>query len=194
MISLIWEFNPAFDCDGADLAQIEEEFGKYFVFLPIYMYDHGGQTIATSPFSCQWDSGKLGFIYVSHKKAHEEYGYEEFKNKGVWNEAKQAKALSCLENEVKTLDIFMQGDIYGYVLEKLVYEFEQPVEEILAADDSLNWVATDSCWGFYGDDVVENGIADHLKAGFLAAARKAQDDLDEWVLIKVDGDTVEVAA
>src|SRR5690554_6771246 len=31
-----------------------EEFG--YVLLPVYMYDHSGITISTTPFSCRWDS------------------------------------------------------------------------------------------------------------------------------------------
>ena len=35
------------------------------VLLPIFMYDHSGITIQTRPFSCPWDSGQVGFIFVS---------------------------------------------------------------------------------------------------------------------------------
>jgi hypothetical protein len=35
--------------------------------LPIYMYDHSGLTISTTPFSCGWDSGQIGFIYMTRK-------------------------------------------------------------------------------------------------------------------------------
>ena len=35
------------------------------VILPIYMYDHSGLTIRTHPFSDNWDSGQIGFIYAS---------------------------------------------------------------------------------------------------------------------------------
>jgi hypothetical protein len=48
-----------------------ETFEDYFVCRPLYMYDHSGITISTSPFSCPWDSGQLGFIVVSRKKAVE---------------------------------------------------------------------------------------------------------------------------
>lgn len=27
------------------------------IILPLYLYDHSGITIATSPFGCRWDSG-----------------------------------------------------------------------------------------------------------------------------------------
>ena len=36
---------------------------KNFNILPLYMYEHGGITISTTPFSCSWDSGTVGFAY-----------------------------------------------------------------------------------------------------------------------------------
>ena len=44
-----------------------------FIVLPIYMYDHSGITISVNPFSCPWDSGQIGFIYISKEKARKEY-------------------------------------------------------------------------------------------------------------------------
>ena len=31
--------------------------------LPVYMYNHSGICISTTPFSCKWDSGQIGYIY-----------------------------------------------------------------------------------------------------------------------------------
>ena len=47
--------------------------GKVIV-LPLYLYDHSGITISTSPFSCPFDSGKVGFVFVTHEKVLSEYG------------------------------------------------------------------------------------------------------------------------
>ena len=43
------------------------------VILPLYLYDHSGITIATTPFSCRWDSGQVGFIIISKEKMRHEY-------------------------------------------------------------------------------------------------------------------------
>src|SRR5690554_2094392 len=38
------------------LQQLQEDAEKYgYVLLPVYMYEHGGITISTTPFSCRWD-------------------------------------------------------------------------------------------------------------------------------------------
>ena len=44
------------------------------VCLPVYMYEHGGIAVSTKPFSCPWDSGRIGFIFVSKEKLRKEYG------------------------------------------------------------------------------------------------------------------------
>ena len=46
---------------------IENEL-KASVCIPIYLYDHSGITINTEGFSCPWDSGQVGFIYVTDEK------------------------------------------------------------------------------------------------------------------------------
>lgn len=33
------------------------------VALPVYRYSHGGNAYSTSPFSCIWDSGRVGVIF-----------------------------------------------------------------------------------------------------------------------------------
>ena len=57
------------------------DMGKYLdkvhdlaVCLPIYMYEHSGIALSTKPFSCRWDSGQIGFIFVSKEKLRKEYG------------------------------------------------------------------------------------------------------------------------
>jgi len=38
-------------------------------FLPLYLYDHSGITMATTPFHCKWDSGQVGYIYATKAQA-----------------------------------------------------------------------------------------------------------------------------
>lgn len=89
---------------GADF--LEELLPKVAVVLPLYLYDHSGITMATTPFSCQWDSGQVGFIYCSFDKIKEEYG--------ELTEETKAKAKEVLEAEVKVYDCYLRGDVYGY--------------------------------------------------------------------------------
>jgi hypothetical protein len=106
------------------------------VILPLYLYDHSGITISTTPFSCGWDSGRIGFIYVSKEDVLKEFG-----GKIVTKKLKE-KAEGILKGEVETYDQYLRGDIYGYKISKVstCEQGNEHKEEI------------DSCWGFYGED------------------------------------------
>jgi hypothetical protein len=108
-------------------AIIENE--NVHTILPLYLYDHSGITISTSPFSCNWDSGQIGFIYVSKDKVQKE-GIDE------------SKVEEYLKGEVQTYDQYLTGDVYGYKVYKVTtcnhgHEHEEDL---------------DSCWGFYGEE------------------------------------------
>lgn len=105
------------------------------IFLPVYMYDHSGQTIKTTPFSCPWDSGLIGYIYVTYEKIKEFLGVS-YITKTVISRVKK-----LLRQEIEELDIWIRGDIFGFVV----------IDE--------NHKQVDSCWGFYSlDDAKEEAI------------------------------------
>lgn len=97
------------------------------VVLPLYLYDHSGITMSTGSFGDPWDSGQVGYIYVTKKRALEEYG-----DVGkIWNKKAKTTAEKHLKGEVETYDSFLRGEVYGY-------NIEGPLSD-------------DSCWGFLGD-------------------------------------------
>jgi hypothetical protein len=97
------------------------------IVLPIYMYDHSGITINTTGFSCPWDSGQVGIIYISRTDAIKEWG-----NK-ICTQTVAERARKCLKAEIETLDQYVTGSVYGY--------------RVLDPDGE----ETDACWGFYGE-------------------------------------------
>ena len=85
------------------LLELEEAFFKRYVALPLYLYDHSGLSISTKPFSCPWDSGQVGYIYITHKEAkdwRDVFGYTD----------EQMKKL--LIEEVAEYDHYLEGDVY----------------------------------------------------------------------------------
>ena len=115
--------------------------------LPLYLYDHSGITMNTTGFSCRWDSGQVGWIYMTKKNAIENWGKKNF-TKEV-----HQKALTCLQAEVKEYNQYLTNEIYGFIHKNL-----ETKEQI------------DSCWGFYGDEA-DNGIFDHLNIEGLTFER-----------------------
>ena len=107
---------------------IIENEGEVFM-LPLYLYDHSGITISTRPFNCPWDSGQVGYIFVSKNKVKKE-GIDE------------SKVIDYLKGEVETYDQYLTGDVWGY----RIYE----VETCSLGHEHKTLV--DSCWGFYGEE------------------------------------------
>jgi hypothetical protein len=75
------------------------------VILPLYLYDHSGITMSTSPFSCRWDSGQVGWTFVSKKKIREEYGVKRISKELI------EKVTEMLEGEVRTYDMYLTGEL-----------------------------------------------------------------------------------
>ena len=115
--------------------------------LPLYLYDHSGITMNTKGFNCRWDSGQVGWIYMTKKNAIDNWGKRNLTLNIV------QKAVQCLEAEVKEYDQYLQGDIYGFIHKDLDTKEEK-----------------DSCWGFYGNEDT-NGIFDHLNIEGLTFER-----------------------
>ena len=80
---------------------------KHFIILPLYLYDHSGITIKTSPFTCKFDSGMVGVIYMSNEDAKKNWPGDN------WKES----AIKCLEAEVNEYDNYLTGNVSGFVVE-----------------------------------------------------------------------------
>ena len=71
------EFDEHFDIDkvfDGRIGNFRGSFLKEYIALPVYLYEHSGTTVSTSPFSCPWDSGFFGIIAVPLDKVRREYG------------------------------------------------------------------------------------------------------------------------
>lgn len=101
----------------------KKDLEENILMLPLYLYDHSGITMSVGKFTCPWDSGQVGFIYMPMKTAREN-----------WPDAPRAKGLACLLQEVETYDHFLTGQVFGW------RAVDPEGEEI------------DSCWGYYGYD------------------------------------------
>lgn len=72
------------------------------VGLPVYAYVHSGVALATTPYSCSFDSGLSGFIACSHEDVANWYGAE-MPKEGI---------LEVLRSEVEEFSKFLAGDVY----------------------------------------------------------------------------------
>lgn len=136
---------------------------KYYVMLPLGLYDHSGISMYVGSQSHWsdpggWDSGQVGWIYCTVKKAKEEWAGADF----------HERAIEYLKGEVETYNQYLTGDVYGYVVED-------------ADGEQL-----DACWGFFGRDCCEQeakAAAESEWADILEARRKADEierHAQEW--------------
>ncbi len=79
---------------------------KGSVLLPLYLYDHSGITMSAEPFSCQWDSGQVGWIFAKAEAIKEAYG--------DCSDASLSSARECLLAEVKQYDQYLRGAVWGW--------------------------------------------------------------------------------
>lgn len=125
-----------FEKDMADAGDKAE-----WVAFPLFMYDHSGTIYKASeggnPFSCQWDSGRIGIIAL---KKSEFYGPDHAEHGKPYIET----ANGICDNYTE----WANGEIYGYVVE------DETGEQL------------DSCWGFIGtwDSYVLEQGRDMLKS------------------------------
>ena len=103
---------------------------KCFI-LPLFLRDHSGITMRTVPFSCPWDSGQVGFIYVTKDAVRKEWGVKRISAK------LRQTVIDNLIGEVKMYDQYLTGDVWFFSIKD---RFEDVV---------------DSYGGFFGYDHCE---------------------------------------
>ena len=109
-----------------DVDQLLIRAERIAVILPVYLYDHSGLAMNTTGFHCLWDSGQVGFIYVSLADIRKEYSVKRVSQK------RRERVANYLKSEVQNYNDYISGIVYGYVVEMDGKEIE-------------------SCWGFIGD-------------------------------------------
>ena len=115
--------------EGESVVDYFRRMNPDMYIFPIYGYEHGGLTLSTGrggQFSDPWDSGMYALAACDKKKFEEEVKVQEGKTV-------EDRAFEILEGEVETMDRYLNGGVYGYVVEN------GEGQEI------------DSCWGFYDD-------------------------------------------
>ena len=110
---------------------------KGAVILDLFLYDHSGLAMRTTPFACPWDSGQVGVIWMSRETALRECGGPGARR---LTSAIRRKAEDLLRAEVAEYDQYLRGDVWG------VRVIDEDGDE------------QDSIWGLYGqNNALEQG-------------------------------------
>ena len=79
---------------------------RSYIRLPVFMYDHSGITIATTPFSCSWDSCQIGWIFVEWIKLRA--AFPKLRRRADL----EAEGKRVLRAEIAELDQYLTGDVW----------------------------------------------------------------------------------
>lgn len=116
--------------DWLDLQKVLKNQYKSKVIIPVYMLDHSGVCLKTTPFNNRWDSGQVGFIFADPQQL-EKMGSTHLS---------PVRLEEILIAEVETYSKYLSGEVYGYRLEKI---------EKCKCCNHISYTEIDSCWGFY---------------------------------------------
>ena len=130
----------------------EEELKEFIstdnvLWKPLYLHDHGGLSMTTSP-GCQWDSGCVGAIYITHDQIREQQGI-----KGELSKKDLELAELGLSCDIERYNAYLTGDVWGIHISQKINKCNLPYYQSVA--DNLaekDWEDIDSCYGLYGDD------------------------------------------
>jgi hypothetical protein len=155
-----------FDCHSEYVPEIhiKRAIERHYTLLPLYLYDHSGLSISTGAFSCAWDSGQVGFIYLSLKDALKEFNLKEGRWETLVSHRADHKprtlrswAIDVLRAEVQEYDNYLQGEVYGF--------------EITDAEGEH----VDSCWGFYDENHIRQE-AESVRQYWIGIISKADQE------------------
>jgi hypothetical protein len=144
------------DCESwADVKQAIIDQKKPIAILPLYLYDHSGITMNTTGFSCNWDSGQVGFIFVDEETATKIGWTKEYAEKLAKGDDENYAG----KTREEILTDFMVSDVQVYddYISGQVYRFE-------ITDEDGEEVEDGSCGGFFGYDNEKSGLLDHAQS------------------------------
>jgi len=83
-----------------ELAQAILSSENVLLLKPLYVYDHSSITISTTSFTYPWDSGQIGWIYITKEQAER-------------MRTPPDKFEEVMENEIKMYNTYLARNIYG---------------------------------------------------------------------------------
>lgn len=111
--------------------------------VPLYMTDHSGVSLSITNPRNNWDSGQIGFAFLTEEKQKELI--ENYDSTNL-----RETALGVLKTELNEYEAYLNGE--SYVVKK---------EDVTTGEE------LDSVSGFYGSDFVHNYLYEEIPQEFL---------------------------
>ena len=136
-----------YDC--CSIKELCDKIDKDYIWTKVYIYEHSGISLSTTPFNDPWDSALFGILVVEKDKVRKQRNVKRISKKIKEEEE------GYLVAQVETFGAYLNGDVYGFHIFK---------------DGEL----IDACSGYYGkvglEDMKEEyeGVID----AYIAAEEK----------------------
>ncbi len=109
-----------------------QHYGEMAYIKPLSLYDHSTQTLAIGYPTDMWDSGYVGFIFVTKEQARKEYGVKRITKSVI------EKIERVAQGEVEEYNkVWLWGEVYVLSLERVFTNiddkndsFVEPVESV----------------------------------------------------------------
>ena len=144
--------DSAIDIVNSNISDLIKETidGSGAVLLPLYLHDHSGLSMNTTGFSDRWDSGQMGYIYVTSDKIEAEYGDR--------SPQSVEKAINVLKGEVEEYDSYLRGEVFDCIVE---------LHENVSEDGEAQWQHLQKLelpWAVIGEDNAKSQMEEMVQA------------------------------
>ena len=130
-----------------------EKIDKDYIWVKVYIYEHSGVSLSTTPFNDPWDSSLYGILVVEKDKVRK------FHNKKRISKKIREEEEGYLVAQVEIFGAYLNGDVYGF--------------QITDKDGKL----IDSCSGYYGKIGLEDMKAEY--EGVIDARIEAEENAEK---------------
>ena len=114
--------------DSSSDTRIKAAIEKIALVVPVYIYEHSGIALSTKPFYDPFDSGLLGYAFMTKAKIRAEFGGGKWfypdqaagqfqPGSGILTKQRLVKARACIESEISVYASFVAGDVFCVSLE-----------------------------------------------------------------------------
>ena len=116
-----------------------EYYGEMAYIKPLSLYDHSTQTLAIGEPTDMWDSGYVGFIFVTKEQARKEYGVKRITKSVI------EKIEKLAQSEVEEYNkVWLWGEVYVLSLERVFTNVDDKNDSFVEPVDSVGGFTFDN--------------------------------------------------
>jgi len=128
-----------------------------FYIKPVYAYIHSGIVLSLEPFNDRFDSGQVGYIFITREVMKREFGLRKRTPNNL------AKAKRIIEGELETYNKYLSGDVYEYTIEKPSRKVPGSSETVYRCSNFYSLSETIDDAKSIIDGIYRNKLSEHIK-------------------------------